>query len=175
MISAQFRGLEKVKDRLERLAPQVNRNIEQALTREALHLVGYIQANKLSDQVLHVRTGRLRRSITARFEGQGTGTFRAYVGTNVKYARAHEYGFEGSVNIREHKVKEHTRMQKIAFGKLMTNPRRVTVKEHTVAAHTAHLNIKARPFLKPSLEENAPRITKNIRAAITAALREARS
>ena len=170
MISVRFSGLPQVGTRLTGAAAKLLKGIEEAVTREALNLVAYIKQNKLSDQVLHVRTGRLRRSITARFEGKGTGSFKAFVGTNVKYARIHEYGFEGSVSVKAHVVKEHTRLQKIAFGKLMKEPKVVTVREHAVQAHSMNMKMPARPFLRPSLEENAGRITTNIRKALTGAL-----
>lgn len=167
MIAIHYGRFTAVAERLARLSSRMLTRIEDTVTREALNLVAYIKKNKLSDQVLHVRTGRLRRSITARFEGKGTGTFTAIVGTNVRYARIHEYGFEGTVNVKEHKVKEFQRLQTVAFGKLMKEPKTVNVKSHIVKAHTMNLKMPARPYMRPSLEENAPRITTNIRKALT--------
>jgi len=45
-------------------------------------------------QTPHVKTGRLRSSITHEVEGTITGA-TGRVGTNVKYARRHELGFVG--------------------------------------------------------------------------------
>jgi hypothetical protein len=42
------------------------------------------------------------------------------VGTNVEYARPHEYGFNGTVT-----VKEHLRLVKKAFGKSLKTPKEV--------------------------------------------------
>jgi phage gpG-like protein len=151
----------KVQQRLGKIAQNVQKRVEKAVTVEALNLVGYVKANKLSDQVLKVRTGRLRRSITAKFEGEGSGNFRAKVGTNVRYARAHEEGFSGSVQ-----VPEHSRRQTVAWGKIMREPKVVTVR-----AHSMQMNIEARPFLRPSLTENLDRIKGNIRKALTEGLK----
>jgi phage gpG-like protein len=170
-ITATIRGEPQLRRRLSDVEVKAFASVETAVKREALSLVAYIKANKLSDQVLKVRTGRLRRSITARFEGEGTGNFRAFVGTNVKYARAHELGFEGAVKVSEHPVREFQRIQSIAFGKQMKAPRMVTVRAHTVKAHLLNMKVPARPFLSTSLEENKDRITGNLRKAIAEALR----
>ena len=172
---------EALRFRLGSVVAKVNDRIGQAVTREAINLVGYIVQNKLSkggkdkggnvrDGALHVQTGRLRRSITYKTEQVGD-TFRAMVGTNVKYARVHELGFQGEVNVPEHGVKEFQRMQSMAFGKMMKQPRMVTVKAHVVKAHSMKMNIQPRPFLRPSLDENRGRIQTNIKAAIVEALR----
>lgn len=144
--------------------------VETAILREAIKLVAYIKERKLSDQILQVQTGRLRRSITYRTEGSGTGEFRAFVGTNVKYARAHEYGFSGPVQVRAHIVKEHQRKMTEAFGRPMKNPRAVTVREHTVKQHSMNMNLPPRPFLRTSLEENRESIMSNLRKTLAEAL-----
>lgn len=54
-------------------------------------LEGYIKKNKLSGQVLKVRSGRLRSSITNRVFLSGK-DLAGQVGTNVVYAKIHEIG-----------------------------------------------------------------------------------
>lgn len=158
------------------LAFHLGRKVERALgevgratEREAINLVSTVK-EKLTDNVLRVRTGRLRRSITYRYQQTGQ-TFQAWVGTNVSYARALENGFTGTVNVKAHLVREHQRKMKVAFGKPMANPRSVRVQEHTVKAHPVKMNIKPRRFLASSLEENTPRIQTNLREAIARGLR----
>ena len=170
MITTSIRNAETIRTKLASLEPKVLAGVERAVKIEALNLVKVVKG-KLSDDVLKVRTGRLRRSITAKFEGAGTGTFRALVGTNVKYARVHELGFQGSVTVPQHSVKSFQRMQKKAFGKDMKNPRMVNVRAHEVKSHAMKMNMPARPFLKPSLDQNLPRITTNIRKALAEALK----
>lgn len=169
MIQAQILGVEGVVTKLSEVAQRANEVIRRAIKREAIHLAAYVKEFKLTDQVLHVRTGRLRRSITTRFVDVGSTGLRAFVGTNVKYAAIHEFGFTDSVTVKAHTVKSFTRMQTTAFGKPI-EPRQVNVRAHVVREHSAKMNMPARPFLFPSLEENRERITGNIRAAIAKAL-----
>lgn len=169
MIQARILGVEGVVTNLSQIAQRANEVIRRALMREAINLAAYVKEFKLTDQVLHVRTGRLRRSITTRFEDIGSTGLRAFVGTNVKYAAIHEFGFSGSVTVKAHTVKSFTRMQSMAFGKPI-EPRQVNVRAHVVREHAAKMNMPARPFLFPSLEENKERITANLRKAIAEAL-----
>lgn len=134
--------------------------VNRAIKIEVLSLLAYIKVNKLSDQTLHVRTGRLRRSITARFEDNGTTYSKGIIGTNVSYARAHEEGVNKTVS-----VKAHTRVISQAFGKPIS-PREVNVR-----AHPLKMNLPARPFMRTSLEENKPRIMTNIRKALGEAIK----
>lgn len=60
-------------------------------------------------------------------------------GSKVPYAPVHEYGFAGQVHVRQ-----HTRTTR--FG------------THTVPAHTRMMNIPARPFLEPALEDSREQI-----------------
>lgn len=134
--------------------------VSRAIKIEVLSLLAYIKVNKLSDQILHVRTGRLRRSITARFEDNGATYSKGIIGTNVSYARAHEEGVNKTVS-----VKAHTRVISQAFGKPIS-PREVNVR-----AHPMKMNLPARPFMRTSLEENKPRIMTNIRKALGEAIK----
>ena len=166
MITASQRGPDSLIRKLTTAEQRVRQNGESAVKVEALNLVAYIKEKKLSDVVLRVRTGRLRRSITAKFEGQGSSTFIALVGTNVKYARIHELGFEGTVQVPEHNVKSHSRTMTTAFGKPLPEPRVVNVRAHVVKAFGKHMKMKARPFLAPSLQENLSRIIDNVKKAL---------
>ncbi len=78
-------------------------------------------------------TSRLRNSIGFRVVGDDT----TEIGTNVKYGRAHQYGFIGN-----QRVPKHTRRITKAFGKTLSFP-----VYQTVRAHTRKMNIKARPVL----------------------------
>lgn len=169
-IHAQLSKYEAQKAKISGVFARAKPAIERAVTVEALNLVAYIKKNKLSDQILHVRTGRLRRSITAEFSSEGD-TFQARVGTNVKYARAHELGFQGAVNVPAHEVRAFSRMQSVAFGRPMKEPRMVNVRAHVVKTHSVKMNIPKRPFLEPAAEENIGRMTSNIRAAMAGAIK----
>ena len=89
---------------------------------------------KVSGQVLKVRTGHLRRSISTKVRRSGKAV-RGILFSNVIYARVHELGFRGVVG-----VKKHTR------------------KGHPVKAHLRRVDFPKRPFLMPALKEKLDRI-----------------
>lgn len=168
MITGSVTGQDGIRTRLQRTERGVHPAIERTIKKEALNLVSVVK-RKLSDVLVKVRTGRLRRSINALFTS-GNNTFQAAVGTNVKYARPLELGFNGTVNVPAHSVKAFKRLQSTAFGKPMKSPRIVDVRAHVVKAHSMKMNVRARRFLGSSLDENKPRIMGNLRKALAEAL-----
>jgi len=77
-------------------------------------------------------TGNLRNNFNTRADEN-----TAQVGTNVKYAPIHQFGFKGPET-----VKAHIRMITQAFGHPVSPPKPVHVK-----AHTRFMDMPARPFL----------------------------
>lgn len=96
----------------------------------------------LSGKALKRVTGRLRASITHSVRIEGTKVV-GRIGTNVVYGRVHELGFKGPVQ-----VKAHARNIRQAFGKP------IPAKTVRVSAHTRQMNVRARPFLRPAIEDN---------------------
>lgn len=76
-------------------------------------------------------TGRLQRSISFK-----AGEKQVEIGTNVAYAKAHQFG------VTKQNVPEHTKLINQAFGKKLKFPVYANVK-----AHTKNPKIPARPFL----------------------------
>lgn len=72
-------------------------------------------------------TSRLQRSVPA---SSRSGEDFVELGTNVEYAKRHQFGFVGQVN-----VKGHTRKIKQAFGKPIT-PKTISVKPYSYIAVT---------------------------------------
>lgn len=125
---------------------------------------------------LDVISGRLRNSVAIDVKASDKGVV-GRIGSNVKYAKFHEFGFEGSVNVRSHT--RHIE-DKLAGGgtrgvKLIRDragnvvgqkreslnsaaARGVEFMEQTVKAHTRKLNYKGRPFIKPALVKAQPLI-----------------
>jgi phage gpG-like protein len=69
--------------------------IRQSLTQSAIFLSSWIKTNRLSGPrptILGVRTGRLRSSIATTPAQKSGDTYYCTIGTNVVYARIHEYG-----------------------------------------------------------------------------------
>jgi len=106
-----------------------------------IKLTNKVKNDKLSGQVLNVRTGRLRNSIHSKVE-HTPNAIKGIVQTNVKYAAVHEYGFKGSVT-----VKAHLRTIKQAFGKPIA-PTSVQIGSFTRTA-----NFPQRSFLRSSLQD----------------------
>ena len=115
---------------------------------------------KLSDDVLHVKTGRLRRSVTQSVTEDSSGIV-GVVGTNVSYAKVHELGFSGTQS-----VAQSLRTIKTAFGKAIKGGP-VTF---SVSAHTRSVNYPARSFLATSIEELKPEFEESIKKAVNKAM-----
>lgn len=154
MIKATIIGHRETVDRLRRIVPDVRAELRKAIERQSIKLSSKVKAQKLSGQVLNVKTGRLRRSINQRVEEQGS-RITGYVGTNVEYAKGHEFGFSGVVTVREHLRK--------AKGN----------KPVTVRAHSQRVNLPARSFLRSALAESLPDIRAALKQAAESAARRA--
>lgn len=96
MITAKLIDGDKLVARLERLYPALRTTLTKEIQRIIIDLSVKVKRDKLSGQVLNVRTGRLRRSITTRLE-EKQDSVTGIVGTNVGYAKAWEYGFTAKV------------------------------------------------------------------------------
>lgn len=151
MIRGYIIGGEQTIAKLGRLSRQGREAVRSSVQRLTLRLLAKVKSDKLTGQVLNVRTGRLRRSINQRVKTEPKGVY-GLVGTNVEYARRHEYG--GRVN-----VKAHTRMMRVAWGKKVRNPRKIQVRAHTVT-------YPERSFLRSALREMEPNIREELRKAL---------
>ena len=161
MIKGEIIGGESLVARLDAVGPKIQTKIETTIQRLVLTLMANVQRDKLSGQVLNVRTGRLRRSITQRMQGLGTTSVSGIVGTNVEYARAHEMGFQGTVT-----VKAHLRMMTKAFGKPVKDPHQIQVN-----SHSRNMNIPEKSFLRSALNDMRPEIKEKLKAAIGEAVK----
>src|SRR4051812_49353550 len=99
MIEAQVVGHIEAQLRLRRMGATVHDRVAKTVRQLGLMLLTRVK-QKLSDDVLHVRTGRLRRSINMKFEDNGF-SVTATVGTNVVYARIHEMGGKTPAHVIE--------------------------------------------------------------------------
>jgi len=145
-LSVSIRG-EAVLARLQGMEDRLRTELRRAVTRLSITVQAAVKGDKLTGQVLHVRTGTLRRSINRKIEETQT-SITATVGTNVRYAAIHEYGFDGIVGVRA-----HMRLQR------------------PVRAHTRHMRLPARSFLRSTLAERTTEITETLREAAMRAVR----
>lgn len=155
MIRGYLVGDKETVARLDRLKGSLRGKVKQSIVALTLSLLVKVKAEKLTGQVLKVRTGRLRRSINQRVTDAGT-RIHGIVGTNVEYGRLHELGYTGPMA-----VKAHLRQIKTAWGKPLQTPKAVQVR-----AHTRQVNFPERSFLRSSLREMEPKIRDEIRVAL---------
>lgn len=161
MIRHEIVGDKEVIAHLMAFPPSLREELKREVSKQTLLLKAHVVEQKLSGQVLKRRTGTLAGSIGVELSDTAGGVI-GRVGTlnkAVKYAAYHEYGFTG-----QRSIKECLRMQKMAWGRAMKNPRQVTVR-----AHTQNVNYPGRPFMRPSLAERTPQIQAGINSAVTRA------
>ncbi|MDE2101877.1 MAG: phage virion morphogenesis protein [Patescibacteria group bacterium] len=129
-----------------RLRASLVRGVEEA---SRIDLQTTIRADKLSGQVLKVRTGTLRSSIQVRMN-DSVDEIRGDVFTNLIYAKVHEYG-------------KTITAKNVPFLKFQVDGRWVQKRQVT---------IPARPYMAPALREQAPAIITRLEAAIEETLSE---
>lgn len=154
MIKGEYIGYEAIMRRFGEQKDRIPMGLTRAVTRLTMMLLRDVKENKLTGQVLNVRSGRLRRSINQRITGQGTNEVTGTVGTNLAYGRPHEYGFSGTVSVRE-----HLRTITQAFGNPI-GPMTITVK-----AHKMTMKLPEKSFLRSALRDLEPSIDSELRKA----------
>lgn len=137
-IKATVVGAETVVARLKGASAGALKTVRAKVERLGIELQRKVKEQFLSGQALHVRTGRLRRSINERTDVDGQ-SVTSSVGTNVSYGAMQELGFHGEQVVREHLRRAQSGMAR-------------------VRAHVRHMNLTARPFLEPALHEMRPRV-----------------
>ena len=152
MIEGIVIGSEAAVARFQGFPNKLREQLKAGVGRAALLVQIQTKEAKLSGQVLNVRTGRLRRSINVKTSETATAV-SASVGTNVAYARVHEYGFQGTVSVREH----------LATSKLGN--------KFTVRGHNRNVNVPEKSFLRSALADMAPQIRVEFEQAIQRAMR----
>lgn len=157
MIEFRVEGDQAVIRMLSAKVPMLTNAIRASVVRSSIALVRYVKENKLSGQVLHVRSGTLRRKVNYRVT-ESASEITGSVGVKLKYAAAHEYGLD-----TEEFIKSHLRTVKQAFGRPI-NPVQVTVR-----AHSRHMKLPERSFLRSSLREMTPEIQQDLRLAVEGA------
>lgn len=145
-------GDKEVVKRLSAMSNEAQSKVRAAIGRMTLRLQRKVMQEKLSGQVLSVRTGNLRRSIDGRVVNDG-GATTGIVDTNLKYAAAREYGFQGTVTVREH-------LRRAKSGMV------------PVRSHSRRMNLPERSFLRSALRELQPDIVAAISAATGEAIKQ---
>lgn len=148
-ITGKVVGAEAVTARLLGAGERVRESIRKEIARLTIEAQSDVK-RKLSGEVLNVRTGRLRRSITQTVRVERDAIV-GRVGTNVEYGRAWEQGF--TVRAR---VIEAINKKALYWPGARHPVRSVFQPERKVGA---------RPFLKPALDAKRSAIRDRITAA----------
>jgi phage gpG-like protein len=153
----------------------LRRGMEAAVTKSQLEY--FHEGTSVLPDRLRAITGRLRKSITSKVDTTARGAI-GRIGTNVKYGAYHEFGFNGTVQVRE-----HLRARSVVNANFQeSDPRRSWKRNGTVLAwkenliqaaartggfvsgiqrvkaHARKVAYKGRPFLRPALEAVMPLI-----------------
>ena len=158
MISASLVGDSTVLDRLRQMPEAARQGVARAVAQLGIDLQNNVQQNKLSGEVLRVRSGTLRQSIMLQTDQSGTAA-TATVWSNVDYAAAQEYGFSGTVSIRA-----TLRQIKEAFG------RPIAAKTVSVRPYGRRMDLPERSFLRSALDDMTPDISAGIEDALRTAI-----
>lgn len=148
--------------------------IVAAMDRQNELTTGYIQRTKLSvpgSRTLGVRTNRLRLSARpSKAVVSGDGILSA-IGSNVKYAGVHEFGFDGTVKVRAFTRRQVSNDVVRGQGRRGFRARergeRVTASGFArVKAHTRRMRFPARAMFRSGIEERLPNYSRAISGAI---------
>lgn len=182
------------------LPARIDAAMATGLQRGLLHAAAVAQREYLQGprpQRLGVRTRRLRDSVTTQVEvkkAEATGTITGMMGSNMRYAGYHEFGFHGTVS-----VKSFTRINRFfsaKTGKPLELRRRITdnqghfvafrdtnaaalqraknkkgigINQVQVRGHTRRVDYLGRPFIRPAMEKSLPIIEREVNKEVAAA------
>lgn len=161
MFNVTLVGDRELVARMKALPTSVAQSLRAKVEVLTIKLQAHIILDKLSGQVLNKRSGDLKASIQRKIEATELAVFGiVYSAGDVKYAKAHEFGFEGDVT-----VKQHTRT--VVFGKEAAMP-------FSVGPYTMHMKMPERSFMRSSLKDMREEISTGLKeAAIEGAHRRA--
>lgn len=124
-------SLDQVHDLVEQYGEEsVVKAVEIGLGLGMQAVLADVVSQKMSGQLLGVVTGTARRSIRVATETLRD-RVRGIVGSPLRYVRAHEEGFKGTVEVAEHKRTMPARAQKVP-----SHTRKIKASVQTIAKHT---------------------------------------
>jgi len=180
MITGAIVGREELIARLAGGGTVIRQRINTEVQKLGFELERRVKSDKLSGQVLNVVTGLLRSSISqggpqsvSKFETSDEGATYT-VGTAVKYAAVHEYGFDGLVTVRPYV--RHT--YKVSYkplpgdtragsytGQFMKRVRGEVTGYAYVNGFIRHMKMPERSYLRSTLGEMQSFIVERLRVA----------
>lgn len=159
MITVDIVGDKQVIAKLDALPGRLHDALLKRVTSLSLQLSATVK-QKLSGQVLNVRSGNLRRSIQSQVANQSTEVSgRVFSDSSVRYAAIHEYGGTTRPHFIEAKPGGVLAFQsggRTVFARRVNHP---------------GSKIPARPFMRPTLAEYRDRIIAGFEAAAAEAVK----
>jgi hypothetical protein len=153
-------------------APEAVRNA-MMVSAEAM-LAGVVR--KLRGQYLNVRTGHGWQSMQE-FTRVAGDSIKAGIDTDVGYMKAHEEGFHGRVQVREHTAHRLGRILAVDVKSRTVSKRARPTKREiargswTVRAHDMQMNIRARRFMRDTINEQFDATANRVERALVIAAR----
>jgi phage gpG-like protein len=169
MLSAQISINPDLTAAIKGLKPDVIRAaLARGLDRGAMRLVGKITQDRLTgkgpfpvpQQRLGVRSGRLRQSVRASQAKANGDQVSVSIGSAVRYAALHEFGWSGVQPVRAHQ-----RTVRKIFGQPLAQPLTMTVR-----AHQRKVTIPERRPFRAGIESNVPALEAELERAVTQAM-----
>lgn len=155
MIEIVVSGAEAAEARLAALPQEAKAGLARAIAKFGFDLQRTVQADKLSGQVLQVRSGVLRSSIATTIADGGE-SVSATVGTRVWYGKLHEYGLKALTG--------HDRIYPVRAKALRFEiGGRVLFRKSVRGA-------PERSFLRSALAEMAPELAPRVAEAVAEAM-----
>ena len=159
---------QRAKVYLGALAGLLHRAVGAGVRVSILDMVAHVTKNKLRGQYLRRRTGTLIRSITASPRFATTPELvSGTLGSNLDYARVHEEGFVGRVQVKAHVRRLVGPASSRAGARRLRKA--LIAGRSTVAhvrAHSRHVNVRARHFLRDTVSEKRGEAGINVRKGI---------
>ena len=153
-IEAIIVGDDELRAKFQRASGSIDGKLVDSMGRITIRLQAHVVRDKLSGQVLKVRTNNLRGSIHQEVVRDGSGIV-GRVGTNVEYAAFHD----------TQSVREHLRIIKMAFGKRLKSPKKIVVR-----AHARHVDYPEKSFLRTALNDQRDEIMAELGNAVKEAI-----
>jgi phage gpG-like protein len=154
----QIKGLNELIKKLE--AATKESVLREGLGDAAQYVAGWSKkwvSGPRSKTRLGVITGNLHASIVGSKAGEiekSGNSYIARIGTNIVYARIHEFGFDGIQTVRAHARRTGTFKILGSSGRLKKGGSTLLFK----GVSTRHMRMPARPFLRPAIEDENNKI-----------------
>jgi phage gpG-like protein len=154
MITISFNNTDKILiEKFVRMGDKLVGDVAFAMAKEMRNLSNYVKSAKLSGQVLHNRTGNLRRSVFpfSYMESRTAVVGKVAVGSEAPYGKIHEFG--GSFVARRN-LKRPSHLVTRRGG------------ERVMTGSPFGIHFPARPFMHTSLQERRMVIMAGLRNAV---------